>query len=183
MISIFRRQPILSVLSIVLISIICTIVGATLVQAACTTSGSTFTCCIEGYCGTGSSEQSAYDAAWAAYNAGTGSGDGSGSGSGSGSSSGSGSGSSGGKVELANPLGDKDLTGIIQGVVNFIFKIALIVCPLIIIWGGFIYVTSGGNEEKTREGKRIITYAIVGLIIIILANGFVAMIKTILGVK
>ncbi len=40
---------------------------------------------------------------------------------------------------------------------------------LLIIWGGFRIITSNGNTEEVSKGKEIITYAIVGLILILFA--------------
>lgn len=39
------------------------------------------------------------------------------------------------------------------GLMSFVF----------IIWGGIVYMTSAGNEEKIKSAKRTITYAIIGL--------------------
>ena len=37
---------------------------------------------------------------------------------------------------------------------------------LMVVWGGIIYMTSNGDEEKTRKGKRIIMYALIGVVIV-----------------
>ncbi|MFZ3074168.1 MAG: hypothetical protein WA093_03510 [Minisyncoccales bacterium] len=86
-------------------------------------------------------------------------------------------------VTIGNPLGDKDLTDIIQGLINFIFGLALLICPIFIIWGGFEIATAAGADTKIKEGRQKITYALVGLVIIALASTFVAVIKGILGVE
>ena len=38
-----------------------------------------------------------------------------------------------------------------------------------LIFGGFRYITSGGNEESAEQAKKIITNSIIGLVIIILS--------------
>lgn len=86
-------------------------------------------------------------------------------------------------VSIGNPLGDKDLTDIIQGLINFIFGLALLICPIFIIWGGFEIATAAGADTRIKEGRQKITYALVGLVIIALASTFVAVIKGILGVE
>lgn len=37
------------------------------------------------------------------------------------------------------------------------------------VYGGFIYATSAGNQERIDSGKKIMMYAIIGVIIIALA--------------
>ncbi|MFA6995548.1 MAG: pilin [Patescibacteria group bacterium] len=41
----------------------------------------------------------------------------------------------------------------------------------LIIFAGFKYMTSGGNEEKTKEAVSLLSNAIIGLIIILMAWG------------
>lgn len=36
----------------------------------------------------------------------------------------------------------------------------------VLIYGGFLYVTSAGSEQKAEQAKRVILYAIIGLILI-----------------
>ncbi len=42
-----------------------------------------------------------------------------------------------------------------------------------IVWGAIKFLIAGGNEEKARSGKTIITWALVGLIVIALSRAFV----------
>lgn len=44
-----------------------------------------------------------------------------------------------------------------------------VVATLVIAYGGFKWMTAGGNEEQVNKAKRLIINGIVGLIIIILA--------------
>ena len=71
--------------------------------------------------------------------------------------------------EFTNPI-NKDLDQLISGVMGFLFGVALLVCPILIIWGGFMIAASSGDQEKTKKGKQIITAAVVGLVIIALSN-------------
>jgi len=87
------------------------------------------------------------------------------------------------EVGISNPLGNVELQDIIQKIINVLFGLALLICPIFIIWGGFEIATANGEEKKITEGRQKITYALVGLVIMALASGFVAIIKTILGVS
>lgn len=85
-------------------------------------------------------------------------------------------------VGIKNPLGDVGLQEIIQKIINFLFGLALAICPIFIIWGGFEIATAAGAEQKIKDGRQKITYSLVGLVIMALATAFVKVIKTILGV-
>src|SRR3989344_3437726 len=63
-------------------------------------------------------------------------------------------------------LGTKDLREGIMNVVNVLLGFLGILAIIIILWGGFRWLTSGGNEEKVGEAKKIITAGIIGLVII-----------------
>ncbi len=55
------------------------------------------------------------------------------------------------------------VTNIIQIFLGFLGFIALV----IIIYGGFVWMTSGGNQEKINKAKGILKSAIIGLVIIL----------------
>lgn len=54
---------------------------------------------------------------------------------------------------------------IIQGLLTFL----AIIFVILIIYGGFLYMTAMGESDKVKKGKSVITYAVIGLIIIISA--------------
>ena len=64
-------------------------------------------------------------------------------------------------------LGDKDPREIAANVINIILGFLGIVAVIIILLGGFKWMTAGGNEDKVGEAKKLITAGIIGLVIII----------------
>lgn len=62
------------------------------------------------------------------------------------------------------------VTDFIKKVINILSVIIGAVAVLMIIVGGFRYVTSAGNAEGTKAARQTIIYAIVGLIIVALAQ-------------
>ncbi|MFH1643071.1 MAG: pilin, partial [Patescibacteria group bacterium] len=79
-----------------------------------------------------------------------------------------------GQVCICNPLKVDSFEEIIENISNFIFNIALVLAPLAIVWAGGMYITSSGNPTKIEEARRIIQYALIGLIIIMLSKGLIA---------
>lgn len=61
------------------------------------------------------------------------------------------------------------LNGLIIRVINWILAITLAVDVLFMIIGGFLYITSAGNEDRAKKGRTTVINAIIGLVIIILA--------------
>lgn len=53
--------------------------------------------------------------------------------------------------------------------VNYVLTTIGLVSLLMFLYGGFIILTSQGNDEKVGEARKIITYAVVGVVIIALA--------------
>ncbi len=69
---------------------------------------------------------------------------------------------------------------------NIITYLNMIIDPLVVImflWGGFQILTAGGDESKIKNGKKTITYAVIGLVVIICASGLIYIINQLLGVK
>lgn len=75
---------------------------------------------------------------------------------------------SGGRVQGLN-CNNYTLNGLIVKVINWVLGITLAVDVLFIIIGGFLYITSAGNEDRAKKGKTTVINAIIGLVIIILA--------------
>ncbi len=66
-------------------------------------------------------------------------------------------------------LGDKDPRDIAAGVINVILGFLGIVAVVIILLGGFKWMTAGGNEDKVAEARNLILAGIIGLVIILAA--------------
>jgi hypothetical protein len=62
------------------------------------------------------------------------------------------------------------LTQTIKDVIQILSVIAGAAAVVMIVVGGFRYVTSSGNAEATKSARNTIVYALVGLVIIALAQ-------------
>lgn len=68
-------------------------------------------------------------------------------------------------------LGNRDPRAIVASVVRIILGFLGIVAVIIILLGGFKWMTAGGNEEKVGEARKLIVEGIIGLVIILAAFG------------
>lgn len=64
----------------------------------------------------------------------------------------------------------KKVNNLLDNIVNLISIIVGIVAVIMIIYGGFRYITSGGDSSKLTDARNTIIYAIVGLIIVAFAQ-------------
>lgn len=66
--------------------------------------------------------------------------------------------------------GSSDINTPIGKIVNLLSSIAGVLAVIMIIVGGLRYVTSGGNQESTKGAKNTILYALIGLVIVAIAQ-------------
>lgn len=57
-----------------------------------------------------------------------------------------------------------------------------VVALFIIIWGGYKFMTSGGDPKQLDTARKTLTYAIIGLIIVFLSFFIINFISTVTGV-
>lgn len=87
----------------------------------------------------------------------------------------------GNQVQLDNPLGQNaTIPSVLRRIFGEVTTILAFVIPIIIIIGAFQMMFAAGNPEKFAQGQKTIVYAIIGFVIILMANGIVAIVQRIL---
>ncbi|HTK03147.1 MAG TPA: hypothetical protein VL401_00010 [Alphaproteobacteria bacterium] len=76
-----------------------------------------------------------------------------------------------------------DLEGIFKNVVSAALGFAGIVLFILLLSGGFKYITSGGDPKATEGAQKTITYAIIGLVLILVSYLILVLIQRITGVN
>jgi hypothetical protein len=66
--------------------------------------------------------------------------------------------------------GTSGIENIVTTVINIFSVIVGIVSVIMIIYGGFRYVTSGGDSGNVSSAKNTIIYAVIGLVVVALAQ-------------
>lgn len=74
-----------------------------------------------------------------------------------------------GTAENTLNLGDQDLVTTITQIINLALSLLGIIAVIIILIGGFKWMTAGGNEDKVGEARKMIFAGIIGLAIILSA--------------
>jgi hypothetical protein len=66
--------------------------------------------------------------------------------------------------------GTSKINGLITDIVNIFSAIVGVISVIMIIIGGFQYITSGGDSGKVGNAKNTIIYAVVGLVVVAFAQ-------------
>ncbi len=67
-------------------------------------------------------------------------------------------------------VGTSSITKLAKQVVNIFSIVVGAISVIMIIYGGFRYITSGGASEGVGNAKKTLLYAIIGLIVVALAQ-------------
>lgn len=74
----------------------------------------------------------------------------------------------------------RKIEDLIDAVSKWIFILALVIAPLMILLGGFYMLTAAGDPGRSNKGKQIILWAVIGLGVILFAKAFISIIKFVL---
>jgi uncharacterized membrane protein len=72
--------------------------------------------------------------------------------------------------EDINKDGAETANNLVATIINIISVVVGIVAVIMIIYAGFRYVTSGGRDDSVKGAKNTILYAIIGLVVVALAQ-------------
>ena len=75
-----------------------------------------------------------------------------------------------------------DLQGIFNNIIGDLLGLAGIVLFVVLLTGGFKYITSGGDAKAVESAQKTITFGIGGLLLILLSYLFLVLIHVITGV-
>jgi len=84
-------------------------------------------------------------------------------------------------INLVNPLSCSDLVCVAQNIVNFLWLLAIPLCTIMMLIGGFQMMTAAGNPEQFSNGSKTLQYAAIGFVVVLLAGGLVTFIKSLFG--
>jgi len=93
-------------------------------------------------------------------------------------------GGGGGPVELNNPLTGSpgEITGgvpaLIGRVINAVLGIVGSLALLMFVYGGLLWMTAGGKEDKITQGKNVLIWATLGLVVIFSSYAIVKLLLT-----
>ncbi len=89
---------------------------------------------------------------------------------------------SGGGIQIPNPLEVETFEALVGLILDFLLDVAIVLAPIIFIYAAFMYLTAAGSPEKIQKANKALLWAVVGLTLVLLANGAASVIADILGI-
>lgn len=87
-------------------------------------------------------------------------------------------GGSAGSSKICGAATKDDLPTLIKNVINILLFVVGIIAVIAIVIGGIRYTTSNGDSSQTKSAKDTILYAVVGLVVAIMAFAIVNFVVT-----
>jgi len=85
-------------------------------------------------------------------------------------------------LNITNPLGEtSDISTLVSNILNFLIKLAIPITAILVVYAGFLYITSAGNEEKVKTAQKALIWAIVGFAVVLIASSVPAIIQEFLS--
>ena len=67
-----------------------------------------------------------------------------------------------------------DLPKLIGNVIAVLLSVLGIIFVVLVVYAGFLYLTSSGEDEKVKKAKKLLTQSVIGLVIIVAAYAIAA---------
>lgn len=87
-------------------------------------------------------------------------------------------------LSFLNNTGFENLSDFLYTLIDLVIALAVIIAVIAIIFSGFKFILSIGDEKKVKEASRSLIFSIVGLVLVFISPSIIEfVIKEILGIK
>lgn len=84
-------------------------------------------------------------------------------------------------AQIRNPIGCDDIAACIGNVTTYALGLVGVLALAGIVYGGFLYITAAGNQDRIEQGKNAVFYSVIGIIVVGLAFAIIKFIFGALG--
>lgn len=72
---------------------------------------------------------------------------------------------------------------LLNNTIAIILIISSVVAILLLLFGGFEYITAGGDKEATQKSTKRITSAVIGLVLVFSTFAIIKLVETLFGIS
>ena len=70
------------------------------------------------------------------------------------------------------------VTNTIENITGWVITVSLVLATMMYVVGGFLWMSDAGNLERVKTAKNIIVSTTIGLVVILMANGIISIVKS-----
>jgi|SRR5579872_6210949 len=82
-----------------------------------------------------------------------------------------------------NSVSNIDVVQIIRAIIQFILIVAFVLAFIFLLIGGIRWITAGGDEKGVEKARGMITAALIGLVVVLIAFALIKLVETFFGVS
>lgn len=82
---------------------------------------------------------------------------------------------------VQSPIKAETLEDLIKNIIVWALGLTAVVAVGYVVYGGFLYITAGGDSKQLEAGKQAIIGAVIGIVVIGLAYAIVQAVVTAMG--
>ena len=86
-------------------------------------------------------------------------------------------------LEFSNPLAAETFIELLQSIQTWLFNLALPIAVMVIVISGIMMMASGSKPDWFTKGKKMLLWAVIGLAVILIGEGFLKLIESIINLK
>ncbi|MCK9446862.1 hypothetical protein M0Q50_08435 [bacterium] len=73
------------------------------------------------------------------------------------------------------------VTSTIENITGWVITVSLVLATMMYVIGGFLWMSDAGNLERVKTAKNIILSTTIGLVVILMANGIISIVKSLIA--
>lgn len=75
------------------------------------------------------------------------------------------------------------IVDIVRAIIQFILVVAFVLAFIMLLIGGIRWITAGGDEKAVGSARNMITAALIGLVVVLVAFALIKLVETFFGVS
>lgn len=81
---------------------------------------------------------------------------------------------------IPNPIPHQNFEELVNAVLDWILNIALVLMPLLLVWGGVTFITAAGDPSKVKQAQNIILYTVIGFAVVLLSKSLIGVLQNLI---
>jgi hypothetical protein len=73
--------------------------------------------------------------------------------------------------------------GLVEAIVDIAVPVAILCLVVLVVYAGYMLISSQGNPDKLKEGREVLTNAIIGFFIVVLSVVILLLLSNTLGLN